>query len=157
VKGLMMFNDRITLLLQPLRVPAGWKVTYNQFYRIDPKELLTLEDSEHKKNLVSYLEEDMFQAVHEKTKISLDLGWGPAGDLYNGRFRATLVKPCKPDLEHMPWHEREYDYDWDNPLEQLQTETLEDAISFLETSMQNTTNGKYGLSLSCFISDSEKV
>lgn len=73
----------MNVALQPLRIPAGWSVTLNDFGEIAPStELSEVEQTGFK--------EDLFQAVHHSRKRLLDLGWYPSGDLQNGAFRVVL-------------------------------------------------------------------
>lgn len=72
--------------LQPLRIPAGWLVQYNNaFYEIEPDV-----------NTVSatdcwwIFKEDMLQLAHARHYRLLDLGWYPEGDLVNGCYRAVV-------------------------------------------------------------------
>jgi hypothetical protein len=65
-------------MLQPLRIPAGWRVDYNEFYAIEAAS----ETRDH-------LKEDLFQATHTAGNRMLDLGWYPEADP-DGAFRLCL-------------------------------------------------------------------
>lgn len=56
--------------LQPLRVPAGWTISYNSFREVDPSEQVR-----------AYLCEDLFQAKCARTNVLVDFGWYPDGDV----------------------------------------------------------------------------
>lgn len=82
--------------LQPLRIPAGWLVSYNNaLYEIDPDPKIILEEDRS-----WFFKEDMLQMKHKRGDRLLDLGWYPEGDLengcyglvlYEGNFRGTLL------------------------------------------------------------------
>lgn len=69
--------------LQPLRIPAGWRVQYNNgLYAVQPTE-----DTVRKWWL---FKEDMLVLVHDARRRLLDLGWSPEMDFEQGRYRLTL-------------------------------------------------------------------
>lgn len=79
--------------LQPLRVPAGWTVTYNELHEVDPSDVN--EDDRY-----TYLKEDLLQMKQEHFNRLLDVGWYPSGNLtegsyglvvYEGDFHGTLL------------------------------------------------------------------
>jgi hypothetical protein len=84
------------VLLQPLRIPAGWGVEYNNgLYELDPSP-------EHvpEQDRWWLFKEDMLQLRHKRRDRLLDLGWYPEGDLiqghsglvlYEGDFRGRLL------------------------------------------------------------------
>jgi hypothetical protein len=81
--------------LQPLRIPAGWCVTYNAaFYELDP---LDPKIAAHDRWWI--LKEDMLQLRHGPSNRLADLGWYPEGDLsghfglvlYEGDFNGRLI------------------------------------------------------------------
>jgi hypothetical protein len=57
--------------LQPLRIPAHWKVTYNEFREADPGD---------DEAAMAYLCEDLLQVTCGETNVLVDLGWYPDGD-----------------------------------------------------------------------------
>lgn len=71
--------------LQPLRIPAGWRVTYNNgLYAVEPTE-----------ETVKWwwiFKQDMLALVHDERKRLLDLGWSPEMDFVQGRYRLTLYE-----------------------------------------------------------------
>jgi hypothetical protein len=75
--------------LQPLRIPVGWSVEYNDFREIDPS-------TGHEDDF----REDLLQLAHAQSKCVLDVGWYPEGNLKRGRFVLYLVR----------------NHDWDKPL-----------------------------------------
>ncbi len=70
---------------QPLRIPAGWTVSYNQFYELDATR-------EHVEEVPSFLKEDMLQMRHEQRNRLLDLGFTPENDWEEGKFRLVLYE-----------------------------------------------------------------
>ena len=71
--------------LQPLRIPAGWLVKYNDgLYERDPQPECIPEDDR-----LWLFKEDMLQMKHLRRNRLLDLGWHPEGDLASGAY--TLV------------------------------------------------------------------
>jgi hypothetical protein len=82
--------------LQPLRIPAGWHVAYNNgLFEIDPLPELFPDE-----NPWWIFKEDMLQMYNERFNRMLDLGWYPEGDLiaggyglvvYEGDFRGRLL------------------------------------------------------------------
>ncbi|MEW5929229.1 MAG: hypothetical protein AB1941_17375 [Gemmatimonadota bacterium] len=62
---------------QPLRVPPGWLVRYNQFYEVDPgPDWLTLEDQ--------------LQATHEGRGRMVDVDWRRDDDSPDGTYRVVV-------------------------------------------------------------------
>jgi ribosomal protein S27AE len=71
--------------LQPLCIPAGWRVAYNNaLYAVEPTE-----------ETVKWwwiFKQDMLVLVHDERKRLLDLGWSPEMDFVEGRYRLTLYE-----------------------------------------------------------------
>ena len=79
--------------LQPLRIPAGWYVSYNMFSEYDPEK-----DGEE---YCGELCEDLLQLEHDD--ILIDLGWYPHGDI-GGSYKLYMVdktreRPFEQPLE----------------------------------------------------------
>ena len=74
--------------LQPLRIPAGWLVDYNNgLFEIDPlPELFT---DEIPSNI---FKEDMLQMTNDRANRLLDLGWYPEGDLVAGNYGLVVYE-----------------------------------------------------------------
>lgn len=78
-----MFPD---LRLQPLRIPAGWLVSFNNgLYEIDPDPEMVPESERW-----WVFKEDMVQMRHEGTNRLLDIGWYPEGELVGGHYRLVV-------------------------------------------------------------------
>ena len=72
--------------LQPLRIPTGWTVGYNDgLYEIDP----SAETIRTEKGL-QFFKEDMLQLKHAHFNRLLDVGWFPEGDLQHGEYGLVL-------------------------------------------------------------------
>jgi hypothetical protein len=68
--------------LQPLRIPAGWLISYNNgLYEIDPDPAVVSESDRW-----WVFKQDMVQMRHEATNCLLDIGWYPEGDLASGGY-----------------------------------------------------------------------
>lgn len=74
--------------LQPLRIPTGWQVAYNNgLFEIDP--LLKLFPDEIPWEI---FKEDMLQMTNDRFHRLLDLGWYPEGDLVEGNYRLVVYE-----------------------------------------------------------------
>lgn len=93
--------------LQPLRIPAGWKIEYNNFSEYD-FEKNGKEDSYE-------LHEDLLRLSNEIASLTIDLGWYPSYDI-NGNYVLLLVK----------------DFKWEQPLKQLLSRSKEQVIACIE-------------------------
>ena len=74
--------------LQPLRIPQGWFVLYNNaFYELDP-----LPDNIPEDDRWVFFKEDMLTLRHEHRNRLLDLCWLPEGDFENGSYKLALYR-----------------------------------------------------------------
>ena len=74
------------LRLQPLRIPAGWLVSYNNgLYEIDPDPAVVPESDRW-----WVFKQDMVQMLHGATNRLLDIGWYPEGDLVIGSYGLVI-------------------------------------------------------------------
>jgi hypothetical protein len=73
---------------QPLRIPAGWRVDYNNaLYEIDPlTELIPEEDRWW------IFKQDMLCLTHDRFNRLLNLGWYPEGDLVEGHYGLVVYE-----------------------------------------------------------------
>jgi hypothetical protein len=72
--------------LQPLRIPSGWTVVFNQgFYEIDPLPNLIPPDKHG-----WFFDQDMLQMEDTHYNRLLDVGWYPSGDLQHGEYALHL-------------------------------------------------------------------
>lgn len=73
-------------LLQPLRIPSGWKINYNDLREIEPSSAL--------ERHWYFFREDLFQAKSTGSRtIVVDLGWYPSGNLFEGAFTLVCMEP----------------------------------------------------------------
>jgi hypothetical protein len=72
--------------LQPLRIPTGWSVTFNDgLYEIDPSPDAVPADKH-----LWFFKEDMLQMQDPHHNRVLDVGWFPSGDLERGEYALHL-------------------------------------------------------------------
>ena len=71
--------------LQPLRVPTGWTVAYNDLHEIDPADVA--EDDRY-----TYLKEDLLQMKQKHFNRLLDVGWYPSGNPADGAYRLVVYQ-----------------------------------------------------------------
>ncbi len=72
--------------LQPLRIPSGWRVTFNNgLYEIDPLPELWPDESHW-----WLFKQDMLAMSNEHFDRILDVGWCPEGDLVNGYYHLVI-------------------------------------------------------------------
>jgi hypothetical protein len=74
--------------LQPLRIPTGWTVAYNNgLYEVDPPG-----DEVPEKARWIVFKEDMLQMRNEHRNRLLDLGWYPEGDMETGEYGLVVYE-----------------------------------------------------------------
>ncbi|WP_310427572.1 hypothetical protein [Chamaesiphon sp. VAR_48_metabat_135_sub] len=77
----------VQIPLQPLRIPAGWDVSYNGLFEIDPLPELFPD------RIPSDLfKEDMLQMNNDRADRLLDVGWYPDGDLVDGNYCVVVYE-----------------------------------------------------------------
>ncbi|CAG0935870.1 hypothetical protein TFLX_04721 [Thermoflexales bacterium] len=104
--------------LQPLRIPAGWHVAYNQFFDIEPDMT-----AEAYSGSWWYFSEDMLQLKHAEWKLLLDLGWYPESRP-EGNFKIYLVQ-LMDDVEEMPDA-------WESPLATFSSPSRQEIVKTIE-------------------------
>jgi hypothetical protein len=72
--------------LQPLRIPAGWLVSWNSFHEVDPNE----------RDFILFDGGSLFAADHRGAKVAVDLEFSPK-NLEQGRFVVSYVKYARYD------------------------------------------------------------
>jgi hypothetical protein len=74
--------------LQPLRIPAGWTVVYNNgFYEVDPPGEEVPND-----DLWVIFKQDMLFLSHQRLNRIIDLGWYPEGDMQSGEYGLSVYE-----------------------------------------------------------------
>lgn len=106
------------LPLQPLRIPTGWSVTFNDFCEIDPE---TIRDPDSM--LWSYFHEDMLLMEHAHISLLVDLGWYPDGDS-TGTFRAIVVRKYTEEEQAVRA--------WQEPIAEFMSRSVEQVVAQLE-------------------------
>ena len=71
--------------LQPLRIPAGWTVTYSKLHEIDPLDVP--DDGRY-----VFLDEDLLQMRHDRFNRLLDVGWYPPGNVADGAYGLVVYE-----------------------------------------------------------------
>lgn len=94
-KEKLQLND---LVLQPLIIPTGWLVSWNQFYDLQPYSNLYIEGLPDGDIWELFLQ-DLLQLKHINKNLILDLGWIPEADP-EGSYHLELVA----------------NEDWSNPI-----------------------------------------
>ncbi|GAB4284072.1 MAG: hypothetical protein Kow0092_38670 [Deferrisomatales bacterium] len=102
------------LPLQPLRIPEGWCVDYNQFFDVEPGADVRLLGSASD-DVWQLFGEDMLLLSHGRHGYQVDMGWYPDSDP-SGRFRIRLV----------------HGDEWDRPIMEFETSDKREAVRYLE-------------------------
>lgn len=94
--------------LQPLRIPSGWTVKYNNFSEYDLQT--------HGTEYAYELNEDLLQL--EYCNVLIDLGWYPSMDI-NGRYVMYFVNTNNKNY-------------FDNPIDVFESKSKKEIILKLE-------------------------
>lgn len=73
--------------LQPLRIPTGWVVSYNQLYELDPDPIAV-----DRELAISFFGEDILQFTRPACNRLVDVGWYPHGNLTEGAFGLVVYE-----------------------------------------------------------------
>lgn len=109
--------------LQPLRIEAGWQVSYNQLYEIDPVP-----------GLENYFEGSSLLVLRNDARLKLiDVEWRPERDL-NGEYRLTVLN----FVENYNAKTNDYDHNpiWEHPFLAFNTRSRSDLVEKLEELMR---------------------
>ena len=113
-------NVFITPPLQPLRIPSGWCITYNQFFAVDPDD--TIEAYE---GIWWNFTEDMLQLHDHAQTCLIDLGWYPSARP-DGTFRLVQIPITAGDA------------DWEQPLRTYESQSRMAIVDCLEAWLQQS-------------------
>lgn len=103
--------------IHPLRITEGWKVNYNNFVEIDPRNLEPDDDCWF------MFTESLLRLYHEKSSITLDLGWNP--DISpDGNYLVLIMKNM--DLE--------------NPIHEFTSDNYKEVIEYIEFHLKQITS-----------------
>ncbi|ARN77237.1 hypothetical protein BST97_04155 [Nonlabens spongiae] len=109
--------------LQPLRIEAGWLMTYNQLYEVDPI-----------KGFEGYFEgSSLLMLVNVSRLKIIDVEWRPERDL-NGKYKLVVlnfVENFNPKT-----NEFDHDPDWENPYLTFSTASRIELVLKLEELMR---------------------
>lgn len=105
-------------LLQPLRIPTGWHVAYNQFFDVDPD--LSVEAYS---GVWWDFKEDMLQLTHSHYRVLVDLGWYPEHQP-EGSFKLVLIQ-LTDDKEDMPEA-------WSHPIATYRSQSRQTIVATIE-------------------------
>lgn len=108
--------------LQPLRIPACWKVGLNKFSTKDPEQMNEMDYLDR----MHYFNVSLLQMSMEQANLVLDLGWYPEAEL-DGQYGLVLLKDC----------------DWENPLVSYETRNREEVVHKIEDLLRQTTMGEF--------------
>lgn len=108
-------------MIQPLRIPGGWTVVFNEFTDIEPMEI----PAENEEMWLYNFSEDLLylsaEMVHKRNgqtkvqKLGIDLGWYPEGNP-DGNFRLQAI----------------LDENWENPLLEFSSRNKDEIVQTLE-------------------------
>jgi hypothetical protein len=101
---------KISMHLQPLRIPGGWEVIWNNFIEIDPLMINGKDD-----DLWLDFSEDILLIKNKFKNITLDLGWYPSINS-SGTFRIYLIS----------------NEDFNNPMEIYDSRSKDEIASKIE-------------------------
>jgi len=107
--------------LVPLRIPAGWLISFNQFTQASP-HLFIDEDYKYKWEF----NEDIFQFENAYRKRLLDLSWRPEFDP-NGEYILVLL-----DVDYLYWNQ---------PLCEFRSRDINKIIEKTENWLLEVSNG----------------
>ncbi|GAA0137040.1 hypothetical protein YSY43_38810 [Paenibacillus sp. YSY-4.3] len=104
------------LNIHPLRIPAGWSVSKNNFWGIDPHNLDPDDD------IWFMFTDSLLQLYYQKKSIILDMGWKP--DISpEGSFLVLIL----------------INEDWDKPIDRFESKNYAEVIEFIETKLLEIT------------------
>lgn len=115
--------------LQALRIEAGWRVKYNQFYELDPQE-----------GWEDYFEGSSLLMLENSARLKLiDVEWRPERDI-NGAYRLQVLnfrENFRPQTNQL-----EIDPDWEKPFLCYATRSRMELVEKLEDLMRSLPAGE---------------
>ena len=107
---------------------GDWVVRWNEFYAIDPATASSISGFRNDGGYTvwdCYFSGDLAQVENCRAGRMIDLGWEPQKDP-NGMYVARLLKEVvgEPGI-----------YDWDHPLEAIETRIPSEVVEFIRRSM----------------------
>jgi len=107
--------------LQPLRIPGGWELHYNNLYEIDPDESWPEDDARR-----WYFDEDLLSLHYSHRDRLVDVGWYPGWDLNSGGYGLVVFEE---DFHGTQLHE-------------FQTRSRTELVAELERILKEISEGK---------------
>lgn len=109
--------------LQPLRIEAGWLVSYNQFYQVDPTS-----GNEH------YFEGSSLLMLENNARLKLiDVQWRPELNL-NGEYQLKVLNYVEAFNPKTKIYQN--DPDWERPFLSYTTKSRTELVGKLEELMR---------------------
>jgi hypothetical protein len=108
--------------LQPLRISTGWKVSYNQFYEIDPL-----------KGFENYFDASSLLVLKHHTLLKLiDVSWRPEREL-NGEYKVEVLNFQENFISRT--NELDIHPNWEHPYLTFSTKSRLELVAKLEELM----------------------
>lgn len=110
--------------LQPLRIPTGWTVDWNQFYDVEPGAELLIKGLPNA-DVWQFFLQDLLQLKHFNYNLILDLSWIPEADP-NGNYQLVLIT----------------NQDWENPLATFHSRSKDEIVKKINALLLEGVSGK---------------
>jgi len=112
----------VNIPLQPLRIPSGWTVEFNDgLYEIDPSaEAIPIEKH------IWFFKEDMLLLTQNHYNRSLSVGWFPEGNLKIGEYDLVVFESSN----------------YDQPIHHFRTRDRQVLVSEINRLLIEVSNGK---------------
>lgn len=113
--------------LQPLIIPTGWTVDWNQFYDVEPGADLLIEGLPNGDVWELFLQ-NLLQLKYSNSNLILDLSWIPEADP-NGNYQLELIT----------------NQDWENPITTFQSRSKNEIVEKINALLLEIVSGKLSL------------
>ncbi|WP_370477066.1 hypothetical protein [Tamlana flava] len=115
----MSHRQNYDIWLQPLRVPEGWQIKYNQLYEVDPVA----------GNEQYFDSPTLLHLKHHDLKRLIDVSWKPERDL-DGSYELLVLNFIEDFNEHT--NEMDNSVDWCQPYATYSFKTRKELVETLE-------------------------
>jgi hypothetical protein len=109
--------------LQPLRIPTGWTVKFNDLRHLEPTTR-----SPSDVNVWEHYKEDLLQLVHYQHQVLVDLGWYPDAQPA-GVFRAMVI--------HHSTNPAQMIESWQTPIISVESRSQAEVVGIIEGWLQH--------------------
>jgi hypothetical protein len=110
--------------LQPLRIPTGWHIVWNTLFEVDPSGGKDRQDNTGGSSL--------FSVISEERRSYIEVAWRPEFDP-NGCYRLIVMySPWPRTPKGRRFKGAELEFDWSNPIHQLETRSHAELVKELE-------------------------